>query len=84
MVDKQQVIDDLSHGANEIIFTKQDGTERTMVGTRDPKLIASEKAPKGSNRQTAEDQIRVYDLEVEQWRSFKMDRLISITPVPWT
>jgi len=65
-----------------IKFTKVDGSERTMKCTLNESLIlplpepVQEKEKKA--RKENENVIRVYDLEKESWRSFRLDSIISV------
>lgn len=69
----------LKHGITVVKFLKKDESERIMIATLDPKLlperdatITQEYVVKNTN------QIRVYDVEAEDWRSFLFDRVISV------
>jgi hypothetical protein len=59
----------------EIVFTKKDGTERTMKCTlmEDylPETVGSEKAKN-------DEALAVYDLEKEGWRSFRWDSIKQV------
>ena len=59
----------------EIVFTKKDGTERTMKCTlmEDylPETVGSEKAKN-------DEVLAVYDLEKEGWRSFRWDSIKEV------
>jgi len=59
----------------EIIFTKKDGTERTMKCTLMEKYL-----PKtvSSDRPRNEEVLAVYDLEKEGWRSFRWDSIKEV------
>lgn len=69
----------------EIVFTKKDGSTRTMVCTRDPRLIPPEHHPKGPPKEeTKFETVSVFeltgssgDVKTGQWRSFKVDSIIS-------
>lgn len=76
----EELLQSLKHGIVVVKFLKKDESERVMVTTLDPKLlperdvtITQEYASKNTN------QIRVYDVEAEAWRSFLFDRIISFT-----
>lgn len=76
----EEVLQTLKRGITIVKFLKKDDTERVMVATLDPKLlperdaiITQEYVVKNTN------QIRVYDVEAEDWRSFLFDRIISVT-----
>lgn len=67
----------------QVVFTKADGSRREMTATRDPRLIPAEKAPSGESEYRTENdkQIRVFDTDLQEWRSFNLDRLLSINGV---
>ena len=65
-----------------LVFTKKDGTERVLVGTRNPLLIPSDDHPKGTEHSRTSDTLPVYDLEAKGWRSFKPDSLKSVEVLP--
>ena len=84
----------LSNSEVKITFVKADGTDREMLCTLDgAKIPAKPVAP--TNRTGAVDgiiresrksrkepdphSIRVYDLEKQEWRSFRFDRLKKVT-----
>lgn len=60
-----------------VTFTKADGTERSMRCTRDFSVIPVENHPKGSVT-VSTDQIRVWDLEKEAWRSFNHSAITNV------
>lgn len=81
-ITKEELITQLKRGIVVVKFLKKDESERVMIATLDPKLlperdacITQEYAVKNTN------QIRVYDVEAEDWRSFLLDRIISVTKV---
>ena len=68
-----------------ITFTKKDGTERTMRPTLVESRIPVDKRPKtsmgveeASDSQTAGSAIRVFDTEVQEWRSFRWDSIKEV------
>ena len=61
-----------------ITFTKKDGTERKMLCTLLEDKIPSEKAPKGAGKAQSDDAIAVFDLEKQDWRSFRFDSVKGI------
>jgi len=64
-----------------VVFTKADGTERTMRCTLFESNIPKEKQPKSEteNSSTSGSTIRVFDLEKEEWRSFRWESVKRIT-----
>ena len=73
----------LISGLCQVTFTKKDGTERTIVGTINPDLIPYEKHPKndGVDRVKNTDVQPVYDTDLEEWRSFRWDSVISFDAI---
>lgn len=65
-----------------ISFTKKDGTERPMRCTLVEGQIPSDKLPKTQNEepdnQTARTAVRVFDLDIGEWRSFRWDSVIKV------
>jgi hypothetical protein len=61
----------------ELYFKKQDGTERKMRCTLNVRDIPEDKLPKGSSRKVPEDSIAVFDIEKQDWRSFRYDSIIE-------
>lgn len=71
------------HGVVKVVFTKANGDERTMVCTRDTQRIPEVKRPKTTPQPNFEV-MPVFEFTDEgktdgQWRSFRIDSLISIT-----
>lgn len=60
-------------------FTKADGTVREMVCTTSPFQIPEDKQPKGTRDTFTEDVQRVFDVEKQEWRSFRWDSVESFT-----
>lgn len=64
----------------KVIFTKADGTERimecTLMKSFLPEQIDIEEYT--SERNTNDGVIAVWDLDKEDWRSFRLDRIESI------
>jgi len=63
-----------------VVFTKVDGSDRTMFCTRNVEYIPKEKRatePSDNSSNT----IRVYDIEKQDWRSFRIENVKSFTVV---
>jgi len=63
----------LSTGEVSVTFTKVSGEERTMRCTKLLDKIPSEFQPKDSGRKHPEDVTAVFDLDKNDWRSFRND-----------
>lgn len=74
-MEKAVLLELLSTSAVSITFTKKDGSERTMLCTRFIDAIPADKRPKGDNSTETGDNIRVFDLEKQDWRSFNFTSL---------
>lgn len=71
MITRDELIEKLSAvKLVTITFTKKDGTDRVMNCTRNMATIPSEFHPKGETEPKSDDNIRVFDLDVQAWRSF--------------
>jgi len=76
----------LQQGSITVTFTKADGTDRDMLCTLDPAQLPPVAAPvdgivKESKERKKPDEhsLRVFDLEKNEWRSFRFDRLKKVT-----
>lgn len=73
----QQWLKGLLHDSNieslRITFTKSDGTEREMRCTLVESAIPSDKIPKNTDRVVVPATQRVFDLDKQEWRSFKWE-----------
>ena len=78
MMTKDELIDMLHNYNMEVTFTKKDNTERTMICTLADDLIPEDLQPKGTGVKYDPDQVRVFDLEKEEWRSFLFSSVTSI------
>lgn len=63
----------------KVVFTKKNGDERTMICTKSDNQIPEKLRPKKDSIQNVNPNIvNVYDIEADGWRSFVIERLISI------
>lgn len=81
MIDKSrdEMLDALREGVVNLSFEKvKDGAVRVMNATlRD---IPEEKMPKGGTVDQSvggDSTLRVFDVDIQEWRSFRIDKLIS-------
>jgi hypothetical protein len=61
-----------------VTFEKKDGSERKMCCTLSEEEIPPSKAPKGTGKKENSDSLAVFDLEKEEWRSFRWDSVKKI------
>jgi hypothetical protein len=66
-----------------VVFTKADGSRREMDATRNVRFIPESKMPNGGGQTRVENdnQVRVFDTGLQEWRSFNLDRLLSLDGV---
>lgn len=62
-----------------VVFTKADGTEREMRCTVSGELIPPEHIPKATDRSFSETAMRVFDLDLNAWRSFRWDSIKNVS-----
>ena len=75
---KEDVLKTLRAGETTVRFTKVDGSERTMRCTLSEVHIPSDKQPKTKESGSpAGSALRVFDLDKGEWRSFRLESLIS-------
>ena len=77
--DKQKIQEQLQNGVALVTFTKADGSLRDMKCTLQPRLLPQHTAKEKTSAANENcDCLKVYDLQTDGWRSFKISRLISI------
>lgn len=62
----------------EVTFTKVDGSTRVLRGTLQESAIPTDKAPKGNGRVENLDIVSLFDIEAQDWRSFRIDSLQKV------
>ncbi|AZV01339.1 tail fiber protein [Shigella phage vB_SdyM_006] len=80
----------LHNGKNEIVFTKKDGSIRVIRCTLDYDIIPEEHHPKqDSSKPLTEKEtktpsyIRVFDTEINAWRSITTESIISVNSMKY-
>lgn len=63
-----------------VYFTKKDGTTRIMKCTLDPEFIGGVYEFSEKSHKHNDEIISVWDLEVDEWRSFRVDSVEKIRP----
>jgi hypothetical protein len=61
-----------------VTFTKVDGTERHMRCTLADRFLPEQYRGKGDLLTEAGNTIRVFDLDINEWRSFRVDSVTNI------
>lgn len=78
MVDKDAVLEGLRAGVVEVLFEKANGEERLMKATLVLDNIPEEKHPKGTGHSSNDDVQKVFDVEKQEWRSFRWDSVKNV------
>lgn len=84
MMNKHELKEVLQNGVATVVFTKVDGTERTMKCTLIPEYMPVNVAQgqqlltEGSPRAENPNTISVWDVENGGWRSFRIDSIKNI------
>ena len=80
-----EIVDTLREGVVNLSFTKvKDGQVREMKATLVSDMIPEDKMPKtDANANTEKNQlaVRVFDLDLNDWRSFRVDSLLTFSAV---
>lgn len=71
----------LSDNGMIVIFIKKDGTRREMLCTTNLRHVPAEKHPKGTGTGSTEEVKKVFDLEKNEWRSFRVSSVLSAIPL---
>ncbi len=76
---RSEMINELQNGIREIEFTKVNGETRVMKCTLDPSIIpaATKEDPLSQKkvRAVSEEVLPVWDVDKEQWRSFRVENV---------
>lgn len=70
-------LDRLLKGRARVVFMKKDGSVREMICTTNLSLVPAELHPRGTGKYNIDIQ-RVFDLELNEWRSFYKSYLMSV------
>lgn len=74
MFNREELLSALRDGTVNLTFTKKDGTLRDMRCTLREAMIPTEAMPNGeSKKKKNDDVISVFDLDKDDWRSFRVD-----------
>lgn len=76
--DREQLVELLRNGLVAVMFTKKDGTPRTMNCTLDFDHIPADKIPAGSGTMKSLDVLPVFDVDAQDWRSFRLDSINEV------
>lgn len=76
-ITREDLVDRLKQSVVNVVFTKADGSERTMNCTLKLENIPKDQHPKGVIKSES-DQIRVFDTDIDAWRSFNFGSVKTI------
>lgn len=77
-INKDTLKANLQNGTGTIVFTKADGSERTMKCTLKSDLLPIFEIKEGAKIKVENPEVlSVWDLENEGWRSFRIENIIS-------
>lgn len=77
-IKRKAIVNILNNAVGVVEFTKKNGEVRVIRGTRNPDRIPSDSLASGSGENTKPDSIiAVFDLDINQWRSFRVDSVID-------
>lgn len=81
--DRNYIMQELKSRECRVIFKKVNGEERDMVCTLQENVVPSatktDPLSQEKVRKISEEVIPVWDVNKEQWRSFRIDSIISFT-----
>lgn len=79
---RESILESLRSGVVNLSFTKvKDGEVRNMKATMQMEKIPDDKRPK-TDKPPANEEVacRVFDLDLNEWRSFRYDSLLTFLP----
>ena len=76
-ITREDLVDRLKQSVVNVVFTKADGSERTMNCTLKLENIPEDQHPKSAVKSES-DQIRVFDTDIDAWRSFNFSSVKTI------
>lgn len=76
-ITREGLVDRLKQTVVNVVFTKADGSERTMNCTLKLENIPKDQHPK-STVKSESDQIRVFDTDIQEWRSFNFSSVKTV------
>jgi hypothetical protein len=79
MIDQEHLKTLLRERVIDVTFTKKDGSERQIRCTTSDTYIPTEYAPKGTGRAMNDDVQPVFEVDANQWRSFRYDSVLQYT-----
>lgn len=75
MIHSNEIRQALKTGTHTVKFTKANGEERDMTCTLDMTFIPEAHAPQDPSKSYHEESVKVFDVNLQEWRSFRFDRV---------
>lgn len=72
---RQTLINELKDGICQVIFTKVDGTVRTIRGTLRSEIFEDQIKEENIDTDRNEDVIPFYDVDADHWKSARLDSI---------
>ena len=79
MFTKEKIMEFLKANVAEVTFTKSDGTERLMKCTLKEDVVIPYSKKTDRTKEVNNDIVPVFDVEKNEWRSFRVDSVQSIS-----
>lgn len=81
-VDRDLFKEELRNDVYEVCFRKVDGSTRTINATLDPSWMPTmtEEYKDSSKKYINPNVLAVWDIDLKEWRSFRLDHILSIEP----
>lgn len=76
-VKKDELVDILKNDAMEIVFTKKDGSERTMTCSLQKEFLPAINSDAKIKKENF-DVLNVFDLDINEWRAITLKNILSI------
>jgi hypothetical protein len=79
MMTRDDMINELRTRTCRVIFRKVNGEERDMMCTLETRNIPEEWRPTKDDSKYSDEVIRAFDINKQEWRSFKVANVISFS-----
>ncbi len=78
---REEMLEKLRAGECRVIFTKLNGEQRDMRCTLNMDMILEDKRPTNGSTEYSTEMIRAFDLNKQEFRTFKVANVISFAPL---
>jgi len=75
-MNRDEIVDTLKKGIATVVFTKVDGSTRTMNCTLNTRYLPEQKETEGKGKSNAS--VSVWDTDKNAWRSFRVDSVQKV------